>query len=761
MKKKREMEMKKQFLKSAAILSLAVTAVSTSQPVGAIVGKDETKLRQQLGYIDSKKSGKKIDERWGEKNYNYLSYELIEANEWINRSEFQEPEYRTILSEFKDKIDSIEYYLINLSNIAKEDAHQRNILQSLDKYEKSGIYNLDQGVYNYIYQEISSAKHKFSDGVDKIYRLDSTLFPFSVWYDKHLDNNDNYKDNKDFKEYIALLNEITRKARLGYQIVNNHKDGEHKDEAEILDILIRDITFVSKDAPGYKYIPNKRIAAKIIEDLDGIINDFFKNTGKDKPSLEKLKDTEFHKKYLNSTEPYSIETNLPSNYKELKEKQIKKLEYGYKKSSKIYTSAHYALYSEEIDAAKELLQKVKIAKDNYNEIKSMNLSPSIFNQYLQLLQIVISSEINLKKALDNTVDLPIENNFNTLDIQYNKLDTAIKSLRKFVTKYKQEVRKATKSYSKKELVNAELTKVISNDNILLDMQAISSNYGSTKKFVYSVKRLPYVPQVIMTTTSNVLMPQKQVEKVKLLTPFTISNKEVLNHDSLVENDAQKQKVEQEKTKSLAPQKGAVKEQTEQKVSGNTQEIEKKSETVATPQQSSVAQTSVQQPAPVQSVVQESKASQEEINAAHDAISAYKSTVNIANTAGVTTAEMTTLINTQTSNLSDVEKALGNNKVNNGAVNVLREDTARLENMIWNRAYQAIEEFNVARNTYNNQIKTETVPVDNDIEAILAGSQAKISHLDNRIGARHMDQAFVASLLEVTEMSKSISSRIKE
>ncbi|OZV82718.1 hypothetical protein CFK58_04470 [Streptococcus agalactiae] len=437
------------------------------------------------------------------------------------------------------------------------------------------------------------------------------------------------------------------------------------------------------------------------------------------------------------------------------------MEYGYKKSSKIYTSAHYALYSEEIDAAKELLQKVKIAKDNYNEIKSMNLSPSIFNQYLQLLQIVISSEINLKKALDNTVDLPIENNFNTLDIQYNKLDTAIKSLRKFVTKYKQEVRKATKSYSKKELVNAELTKVISNDNILLDMQAISSNYGSTKKFVYSVKRLPYVPQVIMTTTSNVLMPQKQVEKVKLLTPFTISNKEVLNHDSLVENDAQKQKVEQEKTKSLAPQKGAVKEQTEQKVSGNTQEIEKKSETVATPQQSSVAQTSVQQPAPVQSVVQESKASQEEINAAHDAISAYKSTVNIANTAGVTTAEMTTLINTQTSNLSDVEKALGNNKVNNGAVNVLREDTARLENMIWNRAYQAIEEFNVARNTYNNQIKTETVPVDNDIEAILAGSQAKISHLDNRIGARHMDQAFVASLLEVTEMSKSISSRIKE
>ncbi|HFU9388430.1 TPA: hypothetical protein ACGNKT_000135 [Streptococcus agalactiae] len=52
--------MKKQFLKSAAILSLAVTAVSTSQPVGAIVGKDETKLRQQLGYIDSKNLERKL-----------------------------------------------------------------------------------------------------------------------------------------------------------------------------------------------------------------------------------------------------------------------------------------------------------------------------------------------------------------------------------------------------------------------------------------------------------------------------------------------------------------------------------------------------------------------------------------------------------------------------------------------------------------------------------------------------------------------------
>ncbi|WMU01168.1 hypothetical protein [Streptococcus agalactiae] len=261
------------------------------------------------------------------------------------------------------------------------------------------------------------------------------------------------------------------------------------------------------------------------------------------------------------------------------------------------------------------------------------------------------------------------------------------------------------------------------------------------------------------TTSTILKPFEQKKIVEDFNPY--SNLDNLEIKKIRLNGSQKQKVEQEKTKSPTPQKEAVKEQTEQKISGKTQNVEKKSETVATPQQSSTAQTSVQQPAPVQPVVQESKASQEEINAAHDAISAYKSTVNIANTAGVTTAEMTSLINTQTSNLSDVEKALGNNKVNNGAVNVLREDTSRLENMIWNRAYQAIEEFNVARNTYNNQMKSETVPVDNDIEAILAGSQAKISHLDNRIGARHMDQAFVASLLEVTEMSKSISSRIKE
>lgn len=87
-----------------------------------------------------------------------------------------------------------------------------------------------------------------------------------------------------------------------------------------MDILIRDIIFVLKDVFGYKYILNKRIVVKIIEDLDGVINDFFKNIGKDKFFFEKLKDIEFYKKYFNLIELYSIEINLFLNYKELKEK---------------------------------------------------------------------------------------------------------------------------------------------------------------------------------------------------------------------------------------------------------------------------------------------------------------------------------------------------------------------------------------------------------------------------------------------------------
>lgn len=88
MKKKREMEMKKQFLKSAAILSLAVTAVSTSQPVGAIVNNSKdniNKNKRVLEWLDS-----------------YIGY-----NELTDYSAYVDDKVITL----SDKVDFIKYLL--------------------------------------------------------------------------------------------------------------------------------------------------------------------------------------------------------------------------------------------------------------------------------------------------------------------------------------------------------------------------------------------------------------------------------------------------------------------------------------------------------------------------------------------------------------------------------------------------------------------------------------------------------------------------
>lgn len=643
MKKKREMEMKKQFLKSAAILSLAVTAVSTSQPVSGITKDYNNRNEKVKKYLQENNFGHKIAYGWKNKVEFDFRYLLDTAKYLVNKEEFQDPLYSDAREELISFIFPYEKFLINNRDITKLTVNQ----------------------YEAIVNRMSVALQKFSKNIFEKQKVNKDLIPIAFWIEKSyrtVGTNEIaasvgiqggfYQNFHDYYNYSYLLNSLWY-------------EGNVKEVVKDYENTIRQI--LSKK-----------------HEIEKILNQSTSDISIDDDDYEKG-----NKELLR--EKLNIILNLSKrDYRVTPYYEVNKLHTG-------------LILLEDVP-------NLKIAKDK-----------------------LFSLENSLKEYKGEKV------NYEELRFNTEPLTSYLENKEKFLV--------PNIPYKNKLILREEDKYSFEDDEEEFGNELLS--YNKLKNEVLPVN----------ITTSTILKPFEQKKIVEDFNPY--SNLDNLEIKKIRLNGSQKQKVEQEKTKSPTPQKEAVKEQTEQKISGKTQNVEKKSETVATPQQSSTAQTSVQQPAPVQPVVQESKASQEEINAAHDAISAYKSTVNIANTAGVTTAEMTSLINTQTSNLSDVEKALGNNKVNNGAVNVLREDTSRLENMIWNRAYQAIEEFNVARNTYNNQMKSETVPVDNDIEAILAGSQAKISHLDNRIGARHMDQAFVASLLEVTEMSKSISSRIKE
>lgn len=604
MKKKREMEMKKQFLKSAAILSLAVTAVSTSQPVAGITKDYNNRNEKVKKYLQENNFGHKIAYGWKNKVEFDFRYLLDTAKYLVNKEEFQDPLYNDAREELISFIFPYEKFLINNRDITKLTVNQ----------------------YEAIVNRMSVALQKFSKNIFEKQKVNKDLIPIAFWIEKSyrtVGTNEIaasvgiqggfYQNFHDYYNYSYLLNSLWH-------------EGNVKEVVKDYENTIRQI--LSKK-----------------HEIEKILNQSTSDISIDDDDYEKG-----NKELLR--EKLNIILNLSKrDYRVTPYYEVNKLHTG-------------LILLEDVP-------NLKIAKDK-----------------------LFSLENSLKEYKGEKV------NYEELRFNTEPLTSYLENKEKFLV--------PNIPYKNKLILREEDKYSFEDDEEEFGNELLS--YNKLKNEVLPVN----------ITTSTILKPFEQKKIVEDFNPY--SNLDNLEIKKIRLNGSQKQKVEQEKTKSPTPQKETVKEQTEQKVSGNTQE---------------------------------------EINAAHDAISAYKSTVNIANTAGVTTAEMTTLINTQTSNLSDVEKALGNNKVNNGAVNVLREDTARLENMIWNRAYQAIEEFNVARNTYNNQIKTETVPVDNDIEAILAGSQAKISHLDNRIGARHMDQAFVASLLEVTEMSKSISSRIKE
>lgn len=671
MKKKREMEMKKQFLKSAAILSLAVTAVSTSQSVGAIVREfDKTSLP-----ISNEKRFEGLSYESQFFAYTRLVKHIDYIKDLLNLIEYQEQEYKIPRKKLLNELVKYENILISYKEKSTSKPENQDAIKAdnnlrkqgkmpIYKYLYIGVEDLTPSQVNYIVERLNIATEEFKKEASKIQHSKTDLKPL-------------FNHQKGFNDLREIAYSKIEEINLLVEAYSVHTNEDFRYYATLLDETCNTILRIDvNDKNTYEWwnqILNERTGKDLIDNLDYSINEFFDNINMKRPT----------KLYAYNSEdtPYERRHKVREN--------IKKITQG------------------------ELRDKSLTKINNHRESENLELNLSTELQYKDNRSEYLK---NISKHIDEKLK-------NSVITEGERLIKQFKSIEAFID---ETVKKRA----------FEISKYIN----LLKLRTTFTDEISDKIFRLRELNNEFDEILKLYTNPKSVNQGSHHQRPKMMVP---------------ENRLKQQ------ISRIAPQKETVKEKAEQKVSGKTQDVEKKSETVATPQQSSTAQTSVQQPAPVQPVVQESKASQEEINAAHDAISAYKSTVNIANTAGVTTAEMTTLINTQTSNLSDVEKALGNNKVNNGAVNVLREDTAHLENMIWNRAYQAIEEFNVARNTYNNQIKTETVPVDNDIEAILAGSQAKISHLDNRIGARHMDQAFVASLLEVTEMSKSISSRIKE
>ncbi|AFV72173.1 hypothetical protein SaSA201_0732 [Streptococcus agalactiae] len=228
---------------------------------------------------------------------------------------------------------------------------------------------------------------------------------------------------------------------------------------------------------------------------------------------------------------------------------------------------------------------------------------------------IINEQFNFPAHLINYSEKNVEERYKEVykDSAASNLEDKMLDLRKslniinnMLSPFREKIEKE-RQISMRRIGNTEidLTKVIEKPKLLVNLQ---------KSIIVPVISVPYL-------SSSVQYSQKEFIQNSLSEKLDISNLLLSSQQGKVSSirassssnadfsEAVKDEVQQQKTtkiKSPTPQKETVKEQTEQKISGKTQDLKKKSETVATPQQSSAAQTSVQQPAPVQPVVQESK-----------------------------------------------------------------------------------------------------------------------------------------------------------
>lgn len=162
MKKKREMEMKKQFLKSAAILSLAVTAVSTSQPVAGITKDYNNRNEKVKKYLQENNFGHKIAYGWKNKVEFDFRYLLDTAKYLVNKEEFQDPLYSDAREELISFIFPYEKFLINNRDITKLTVNQ----------------------YEAIVNRMSVALQKFSKNIFEKQKVNKDLIPIAFWIEK-------------------------------------------------------------------------------------------------------------------------------------------------------------------------------------------------------------------------------------------------------------------------------------------------------------------------------------------------------------------------------------------------------------------------------------------------------------------------------------------------------------------------------------------------------------------------------------------------
>lgn len=260
--------MKKQII-SLGALAVASSLFTWDNKADAIVTKDYSK---ESRVNENSKYGTLISDWYLKGRLTSLESQFINALDILETYHYGEKEYKDAKDKLMTRILGEDQYLLERKKVQyeeykklyqkykEENPTSKVKMKTFDQYT---IEDLTMREYNELTESLKSAVKDFEKDVERIENQHHDLKPFTDEMEEKATSRVDDLANKAYSVYFAFV-----------------RDTQHKTEALELKAKV-DLVLGDEDKPHR--ISNKRIENEMLKDLESIIEDFFIETGLNKP----------------------------------------------------------------------------------------------------------------------------------------------------------------------------------------------------------------------------------------------------------------------------------------------------------------------------------------------------------------------------------------------------------------------------------------------------------------------------------------------
>nr|P17855.1 RecName: Full=Staphylocoagulase; Flags: Precursor [Staphylococcus aureus]BAA00126.1 staphylocoagulase precursor [Staphylococcus aureus]prf//1313299A staphylocoagulase [Staphylococcus aureus] len=281
--------MKKQII-SLGALAVASSLFTWDNKADAIVTKDYSK---ESRVNENSKYGTLISDWYLKGRLTSLESQFINALDILETYHYGEKEYKDAKDKLMTRILGEDQYLLERKKVQYEEykkLYQKYKEENptskglkLKTFDQYTIEDLTMREYNELTESLKSAVKDFEKDVEKIENQHHDLKPFTDEMEEKATSRVDDLANKAYSVYFAFV-----------------RDTQHKTEALELKAKV-DLVLGDEDKPHR--ISNERIEKEMIKDLESIIEDFFIETGLNKPGNITSYDSSKHH-YKNHSEGF-------------------------------------------------------------------------------------------------------------------------------------------------------------------------------------------------------------------------------------------------------------------------------------------------------------------------------------------------------------------------------------------------------------------------------------------------------------------------